>query len=65
MTTQLEHDPDEATDMTRAQRIRADAVIVASQLLGDGITGTTDAIAAYLIELAEPIADWIRDGSRP
>lgn len=57
-------DPDEATDMTRAQQIRADAVIVASQLIGD-CSGTAAGMAAHLIELAGPIADWIRAGSQP
>jgi hypothetical protein len=64
MTTQLEHD-DTATDMTRAQQIRAEAVVTAAYMIGGDIAGTAAGVAAHLIELAEPIADWIRDGSRP
>lgn len=55
---------EDATGMLREQAIRSDAVGVAVDLLGD-CSGTAAGIAARLIELAEPIADWIRDGTTP
>jgi hypothetical protein len=59
------YDPDEATDMTRAQRIRAEAIVAATYVLGGDVTGTAAGLSAHLVELAGPIADWIRDGSQP
>lgn len=52
--------PDDPAEQT----IRSNALTIAVDLLGD-CSGTSAGIAARLIELAEPIADWIRDGSQP
>lgn len=46
------------------QTLRSTAADIAASMLDD-CSGTPAGIAARLIELAEPIADWIRDGSRP
>lgn len=57
-------DPVTRAGLQREQAIRSDAAGIAATLLGD-CAGTTAGVAARLVELAEPIADWIRDGSRP
>jgi hypothetical protein len=44
--------------------IRARALDVASYVIGD-VSGTVNGIANHLIDLAEPLVDWIRDGFRP
>lgn len=51
-------------DISPEQAVRADAASTAAQLLGD-CSGTPAGIAARLIELAEPIAAWIADGTHP
>lgn len=59
-----------ATELTASfglepeQEIRARALDVASYVIGDA-SGTVNGVAQHLIDLAEPLVDWIRDGQRP
>lgn len=53
-----------AAGLDPEQQIRARALDVASYVIGD-VSGTVNGVAQHLIDLAEPLVDWIRDGKRP
>lgn len=46
------------------QEIRARALDVAAYVIGD-VSGTVAGVAQHLVDLAEPLVDWIRAGQRP
>lgn len=53
-----------ATGLDPDQECRSRALDVAAYVMGD-TSGTVVGVANHLIDLAEPLADWIRDGARP
>lgn len=50
--------------LTAEQEIRARALDCAAYVIGD-ISGTVRGVAQHVIDMAEPLVGWIRDGSRP
>lgn len=53
-----------AAGLDPEQECRAWALDVAAYVMGD-TSGTVVGVANHLIDLAEPLATWIRDGARP
>jgi hypothetical protein len=51
-------------DATREQQLRESALNTAAYIIGD-VSGTPHGVANHVIDLAEPLLEWLRTGRRP